>query len=128
MRRAARLYVLDEVIENTGVSRRTLRTYEEVGLVGPSLREGGSLLYAEETVETIQRIRRLQNDLGVNLAGVQVILEMRKKIEDLQRSLEEVVQFVRKDLRQELEQYLRRQEKAVVPKSLADPPTPIEEE
>lgn len=128
MRRAAKLYRLEEILEVTEVSRRTLRTYEEVGLVSPAGREGRSPVYAEEMVETVHRIQRLRRDLGVNLAGVQVILEMRSHIEDLQQNLEEVVGFVQNDLRSELTQYLRRQEKAVIPKPLTAPLKPPPDE
>ena len=124
MRRAAKLYRLEEVLEVTEVSRRTLRTYEEVELVSPASHEGRSPVYVEETVETVHRIQRLRRDLGVNLAGVQVILEMRNRIEDLQQSLDEVVGFVQNDLRSELAQYLRRQEKAIIPKPLTTPSKP----
>jgi MerR family transcriptional regulator, heat shock protein HspR len=132
MRPAVKLYRAHEVIEITGLTRRTLRVYEEVGLVAPaapSTHEGETPgpLYSEEVVETIRRIQRLREDLGVNLPGVQVILEMRRKIIDLQSSLEEVVKFVQTDLKQELEQYLRREEKAVVPKPLFHPPKPWED-
>jgi MerR family transcriptional regulator/heat shock protein HspR len=128
MRKAAKLYRLEEVLEVTEVSRRTLRTYEEVGLVSPASREGRSPVYAEEMVETVHRIQRLRRDLGVNLAGVQVILEMRSRIEDLQQNLEELVAFVQNDLRGELAQYLRRQEKAVIPKPLTTPQKPPTDE
>ncbi|GAB4257549.1 MAG: helix-turn-helix transcriptional regulator [Deferrisomatales bacterium] len=128
MRRAVKLCAVQEVVEATGVSRRTLRIYEEVGLIAPAAREGNRRLYPEETIETVRRIQRLRRDLGVNLAGVQVILEMRSKIELLQQSLDEMVRFVREELKHELEQYLRRQEKAVVPKPLAHPPKPADED
>ena len=121
MRQAVKLYHLKEILATTGISRRTLRVYEEVGLVVASAKRGRSPLYAEGTIETVERIQRLRQDLGVNLAGVQVILEMRRKIEDLQSNLEEVVRFVQTDLKHELEQYLRRQEKAVMPKPLTSP-------
>jgi MerR family transcriptional regulator/heat shock protein HspR len=120
MRRAVKLYHRREILEATGITRHTFRSYEEVGLVGPFTREGRYPLYAEETIETVLRVQRLRRDLGVNLAGVQVILEMRRTIEDLQTNLEEVVRFVQTDLKQELEQYLRRQEKAVMPAPLTD--------
>ena len=68
-------------------------------------------------------IRRLRDELGVNLAGIQVILEMREKIETLQMGLEQVVHFVRDELEQELKGYCRRNEKAVIPKPLAQPPS-----
>ncbi|MDW7711294.1 MAG: MerR family transcriptional regulator [Deferrisomatales bacterium] len=132
MRPAMKLYRAREVIEITGLSRRTLRIYEEVGLVAPadpssSEGEESGPFYTEDVVETLRRIERLRRDLGVNLPGVQVILEMRQKIIDLQTSLDEVVRFVHTDLRQELEQFLRREEKAVVPKPLFQPPKPWED-
>jgi MerR family transcriptional regulator/heat shock protein HspR len=120
-----RLYRVQEVIETVGITRRALRVYEEYGLVGPASREEEDL-YAEEALETLRRIRRLRMELGVNLAGVQVIMEMRRKMEDLQRSLDEVVDFVRGDLREELEHYIRREAKAIVPKPLTKPPKPLE--
>ncbi len=124
MRPAVKLYRVREVLEVTGLNRRTLRVYEEAGLVTPAEEEETAPLYSEEAVETIHRIQRLRNDLGVNLAGIQVILEMRHKILELQGSLEEMVRFVQTDLRNELEQYLRREEKAVVPRGLHRPPEP----
>jgi MerR family transcriptional regulator/heat shock protein HspR len=124
MRPAVKLYRTREVLEVTGLTRRALRVYEEAGLVAPVAREERTLLYSEETVETIRRVQRLREDLGVNLAGVQVILEMRHKIVELQTSLEEVVRFVQTDLKSELEHYLRREEKAVVPRGLHRPPDP----
>ncbi len=124
MRKAVKLYRIREVLEATGVSRRALRMYVEAGLVEPAAREGRSPLFDEQALETVRRIRRIREDLGVNLAGIQVILEMRRKIEELQQSLDEMVRFVREELRAELEHYLRRREKAVVPKPLGRPPKP----
>lgn len=117
-----RLYRIEEVLETVGISRRTLRVYEEVGLVSRAEAPEDVPVYEEEAVDTIRRIQRLRQDLGVNLAGVQVILEMRRKIEDLQQNLEEVVHFVQTDLREELENYLRREERAIVPRPLSRPP------
>ena len=124
MRPAVKLYRVREVLEVTGLTRRTLRVYEEVGLVVPSAQEDRAPLYSEEAVETIRRIQRLREDLGVNMAGIQVILEMRHKILELQTSLEEMVRFLQVDLKSELEHYLRREEKAVVPRGLHRPPEP----
>lgn len=126
MRRTVKLYRLEEVLETTGISRTTLRTYEEYGLVASSVLEGRVPMYAEEAVETLRRIQRIRNDLGVNLPGVQVILEMRKRIEELQTSLEEVMKFVQEDLRAELELRLRRGEKALVTKPTSGPPSSTE--
>jgi len=127
MQPALKLYRVQEVLELTGLTRRTFRVYEEGGLVAPAAGEGAEPFYGEDAVETLRRIQRLRDELGVNLPGVQVILEMRRKIIDLQTSLEEVVRFVQSDLKQELEQYLRREEKAVVPRHLFHPPKPWED-
>ena len=121
------MYRLREVLESVGISRRTLRVYEEVGLVAPVEAEERIPVYEEEALETIRRIQRLRRDLGVNLAGVQVILEMRRKIEELQQNLEDVVRFVQIDLREEMESYLRREKRAIVPRPLSRPPTPRED-
>lgn len=128
MRHAVKLYSVREVLESTGISRRTLRVYEEYGLVIPASGEGRRRFYPAETVETVLRIQRIRDDLGINLPGVQVILDMRRRIEELQQELEEVIQFVRVDLRQELEQYLRREEKAVLPEPLSRLSSPIRED
>jgi MerR family transcriptional regulator/heat shock protein HspR len=120
---AARLYRIHEVLETVGISRRTLRVYEEVGLVERLEVETGPA-YAEEALETLLRIQRLRRDLGVNLAGIQVILEMRKRIEELQESLDHVVHFVQDDLREQVESFLRRERGAIVPRPPARPPRP----
>ncbi|GAB4265081.1 MerR family transcriptional regulator [Deferrisoma sp.] len=126
MDKAVRLIRVREIVEATGVSSSTLRVYREAGLIEPAAREGRAYLYDEDTIETVRRIQRLRNDLGVNLAGVQVILEMRRTIEELQEHLDEVVRFVREDLRAELERVLREREKAMIPRAFFRPPQPLE--
>ncbi len=124
MDKAVRLIRVRELVETTGVSASTLRVYREAGLIEPAAREGRAYLYDEDTIETVRRIQRLRNDLGVNLAGIQVILEMRRTIEELQEHLDEVVRFVREDLRAELERVLRQREKAMIPRAFFRPPKP----
>lgn len=119
---ALRLIRIEEVAEAAGVTRRTVRIYERVGLI--ERREDD--LYPPDVVETIARIDRLRRDLGVNLAGVQVILEMRRKIEALQESLREVVEFVHEEFGEELERHARREEGAVVPRPLAKAPRVVD--
>lgn len=125
--RAARLYRVQEILEEVGISRRALRVYQEVGLVAAAEEEDGSPLFPEEALEALRRAQRLRTELGINLAGVQVVLDMRSRIEELQRSLDEVVRFVTTELRDELEHYRRREAKALVPKPLASPPRPTED-
>jgi len=99
-----------------------------VGLVSSTAGAENVRLYAEDTVERVRRIQRIREDLGVNLAGVQVILQMRERIEELQQNLDQVVRFVQEDLRRELEQFLRQQEKAVIPKPFSGLPREREED
>ncbi|PLX40908.1 MAG: hypothetical protein C0609_11640 [Deltaproteobacteria bacterium] len=113
---------VSDLLNRASISRRTLGIYRKFGIVEPVMRERGRPLFAVEAVETIERITRLRNDLGVNIAGAQVILEMRRKIEDLQGSLKEVVEFVHENLGEELERCRNCEPKPPVPKPLYRPP------
>ncbi len=76
-------YTIEIVSARTGVSPARVRSYERQGLVSPSPRSSGQRLYTEQTVIRIQQIERLTNDLGVNLAGAEVILNMRERMIEL---------------------------------------------
>lgn len=122
MATTVRLYRIEEVVRTAGITRRALRVYQEYGLVEPVTSAEGLTLYSDDAVESLRRINRLRNDLGVNLAGVQIIIEMRHKMEELQRSLEEITRFVRDDLQAELASRLRAESRAIVPASPTKPP------
>jgi MerR family transcriptional regulator/heat shock protein HspR len=107
MTKTRKLYAAQELLQTAGITLRTLQVYEELGFVSPTREEADSCLYPEEALETLLRVQRLRRELGVNLAGVEVILEMRRKIEALQRELEEVLRFVQSDLPTELETFLK---------------------
>lgn len=76
---------LEAVSTRTGVTARRVRYLERAGLIGPAESDQYLRLYSEETIERINTIERLTNDLGVNLAGVEVILHMREQIMSLRR-------------------------------------------
>ncbi len=73
-----------------GLHQQTIRSYERVGLVKPHRTQGNTRLYSHADVERLRTVTRLVNDLGVNLAGADVILRMTKQIEELQQRLEQV--------------------------------------
>jgi MerR family transcriptional regulator/heat shock protein HspR len=73
------LYMISVVAEMFDVHPQTLRTYEREGLIRPARTEGNTRLYSEEDLDRIDLILRLTNELGVNLAGVEVILNMRRE-------------------------------------------------
>lgn len=79
-RHQAQFISLQAVSSRTGVTARRVLYLERVGLIGPAESQEHLRLYREETVERVNTIERLTNDLGVNLAGVEVILNMRDQI------------------------------------------------
>ena len=87
-------FFIGVVAEITGAHPQTLRNYERMGLVRPGRSQGDVRMYSRRDVERVRRIRRLTQDLGVNLAGVEVILHLTGKLEQVQerfdRRLEEM--------------------------------------
>jgi MerR family transcriptional regulator/heat shock protein HspR len=97
------LFMISVVAELLGVHPQTLRLYEREGYVRPRRTRGGTRLYSEADVDTVRRILHLTRDLGVNLAGVEVVLEMRRKLERMQAELAGSLEFVRREMRREVE-------------------------
>jgi MerR family transcriptional regulator, heat shock protein HspR len=89
------LYMIGVVAEMLNVHPQTLRFYEKKGLVRPSRTEGQTRMYSAEDVEEIARLLRLTRDLGVNLAGVEIVLKMRRRMIDMQKQIEDLVSYVR---------------------------------
>ncbi len=106
--------MISVVSDMLGIHPQTLRLYEREGFIKPRRSEGNTRLYSEDDVEKLEMILRLTRDLGVNLAGVEVILSMREKMEQMQREMEETI----RQLREELARDIRRREEtrnALVP-------------
>src|SRR5438309_5605494 len=87
-------YMISAVAEQYEIHPQTLRLYERLGLLTPSRSQGNTRLYTDEDLERLEIILNLTRDLGVNLAGVEVILSMREKMEKMRKELEELVQYV----------------------------------
>lgn len=100
--REHRLYMISVVAEMLGVHQQTLRLYEREGFVKPRRSGGNTRLYSEQDVEKLEMILRLTRELGVNLAGVEVILAMREKMEQMQQEAEESLRQLRDELAREL--------------------------
>lgn len=86
-------YVVAVAAERAGVHAQTLRHYERLGLISPArkgTRPRSPRVYSERDIERVIHIRRLMGDLGVNLAGVEIILSMRERMEGLQRELQQL--------------------------------------
>ena len=91
-------YVISSVAQTYDVHPQTLRLYERVGLLRPSRSQGNTRLYSDADLERLEMILTLTRDLGVNLAGVEVILNMRERMESLQKQVEEFIAYVREQV------------------------------
>jgi len=97
-KRAKAAYMISNVAKTYGVHPQTLRLYERQGLLKPSRSEGNTRLYTDEDLKRLELILSLTRDLGVNLAGVEVILNMREKMEAMQEEVKQFMESVRKEL------------------------------
>ena len=100
--REHRLFMISVVSEMLGIHPQTLRMYEREGFIKPKRSGGNTRLYSEEDVERLEMILRLTRELGINLAGVEVILSMREKMDQMQREMEKTINQVRGELEREL--------------------------
>ena len=89
-------YVISVTARILGVQSYTLRYYERIGLIEPARSRGNIRLYSERDIALLRRAKALMDDLGVNLAGVEVILRMSQRISDLQHHMEELESEVKK--------------------------------
>src|SRR5579884_3603192 len=95
--RERRGYTISVAAEMVSVHQQTLRHYERLGLIEPRRGKGEIRYYTPEDIEKIQQIRRLVDELGVNLAGVEVVLNMREQIESMREEYERLVQQIQEE-------------------------------
>src|SRR3954464_4970729 len=91
-------YMISAVAEQYAVHPHTLRLYEREGLLKPSRSDGNTRLYTEDDLERLEVILHLTRDLGVNLAGVEIILNMRARMEAMQQQMEDFIRGLKLDL------------------------------
>jgi len=97
-------YMISVVAKSYGIHPQTLRLYEREGLLKPSRTEGNTRLYSDDDLKQLEVILNLTRDLGVNLAGIEIILNMRRKMEQMQADLNEFLGHVREELRRGTEE------------------------
>jgi MerR family transcriptional regulator/heat shock protein HspR len=95
-------FTISIVAEEYGVHPQTLRLYEREGLITPSRSAKGTRYYTDEDVERLELILNLTRDLGVNLAGVEIILNMREKMNRMQHEFENFLRYIRENIAQEM--------------------------
>jgi MerR family transcriptional regulator, heat shock protein HspR len=109
-------FTISVIAEEYGVHPQTLRLYEREGLITPSRSAKGTRYYTEEDVERLELILNLTRDLGVNLAGVEIILNMREKMNRMQREFENFLEYIRENVAQEMFSADEQTKKALVPR------------
>src|SRR5919204_1350321 len=104
-KRKTKGYTISAVAQTYGIHPQTLRLYEREGLLKPSRSEGNVRLYTDEDVERLEVILNLTRDLGVNLAGVEIILNMREKMDQMQREFNRFFEMLRDYAAQDFAQH-----------------------
>ena len=97
-KRGRTAYTISTVATTYNIHPQTLRLYERQGLLKPSRSEGNTRLYTNDDLARLELILNLTRDLGVNLAGVEIILNMRAKMEEMQGAVKEFMEFVGREL------------------------------
>lgn len=95
MKKRVKTYTISAVAELYDIHPQTLRLYEREGLLAPSRSVGNTRLYEDSDLERLEVILSLTRDLGVNLAGVEIILNMREKMDAMQKEFERFFEYLR---------------------------------
>ena len=97
-RKSKGAYMISSVAEMYEIHPQTLRLYEREGLLKPSRTEGNTRLYTDEDLERLEFILNLARDLGVNIAGIAIVLQMRERMEEMNRQMQDFVEYVRTEM------------------------------
>jgi MerR family transcriptional regulator/heat shock protein HspR len=97
-RKSKGVYMISAVAEMYEIHPQTLRLYEREGLLKPSRSDGNTRYYTEEDLERLEFILNLARDLGVNIAGIGIILQMRERMEEMNRQMQSFVEYVRSEM------------------------------
>src|SRR6184192_2524911 len=89
-------FMISAVAQSYGIHPQTLRMYEREGLLKPSRTEGNTRLYTEQDIQRLELILSLTRDMGVNLAGVEVVLNMRERMDQMQAEMRDFVAMVQR--------------------------------
>jgi MerR family transcriptional regulator, heat shock protein HspR len=103
-RRSKGAYMISAVAEMYEIHPQTLRLYEREGLLKPSRTEGNTRLYTDEDLERLEFILNLAHDLGVDISGIAIILQMRERMEEMNRQMQTFVDYVRTEMLQHMQQ------------------------
>jgi MerR family transcriptional regulator/heat shock protein HspR len=114
-RKSKGAYMISAVAEMYEIHPQTLRLYEREGLLKPSRTEGNTRLYTDDDLERLEFILNLARDLGVNIAGIAIILQMRERMEEMNRQMQSFVEYVRSEMLTRFHQAAPNSSGAIVP-------------
>jgi MerR family transcriptional regulator, heat shock protein HspR len=97
-RKSKGAYMISAVAEMYGIHPQTLRLYEREGLLKPSRTEGNTRLYTDEDLQRLEFILTLARDLAVNISGIAIILQMRERMEEMQRQIQDFVKSIQEEM------------------------------
>jgi MerR family transcriptional regulator/heat shock protein HspR len=97
-RRSKGAYMISAVAEMYGIHPQTLRLYEREGLLKPSRTEGNTRLYTDEDLQRLEFVLNLARDLGVNISGIAIILQMRERMEEMQYQIQDFVKAIQQEV------------------------------
>ena len=117
-------YMISAVAEMYGIHPQTLRLYEREGLLKPSRTEGNTRLYTDEDLQRLEFILSLARDLGVNISGIAIILQMRERMEEMQRQIQEFVTYIQQEVLTRATAAADPAKGAIVPIRRPAPPAP----
>src|SRR5580704_8238021 len=113
--RSKAAYMISAVAEQYQIHPQTLRLYEREGLLKPSRSEGNTRLYTDQDLERLEVILKLTRDLGVNLAGVEIILNMRERMAEMQHQIEQFVSSLNDEISQRSRQTIPEPAYSLIP-------------
>ncbi len=113
-RKSKGAYMISAVAEMYEIHPQTLRLYEREGLLQPSRTVGNTRLYTDEDLERLEFILNLARELGVNIAGIAIILQMRERMEEMNRQMQDFVDYVRTEMLSKMQQGMPASEGAIV--------------
>jgi len=114
-RKSKGVYMISAVAEMYEIHPQTLRLYEREGLLKPSRTEGNTRYYTDEDLERLEFILNLARDLGVNIAGIAISLQMRERMEEMNRQMQSFVEYVRTEMLARFQQAAPAGGAAIVP-------------
>jgi len=97
-RKSKGAYMISAVAEMYEIHPQTLRLYEREGLLKPSRTEGNTRLYTDEDLQRLEFILTLARDLAVNISGIAIILQMRERMEEMQRQIQDFVKYIQDEV------------------------------